>query len=60
MIRWWHYCIAVGVTILAILMLAACSHVASDLELRQNAVQECVLAGGRPVMGPGGTIICER
>lgn len=59
MIRWWHYCIAVGVGIIAILWLAACSHVASDLELRQNAVQECVLQGGRPELGPRGTIICR-
>jgi hypothetical protein len=58
-IYWWHYCIAVGASIIAILMLSACSHVASDLELRQNAVQECVLQGGRPELGPGGTIICR-
>lgn len=59
MIRWWHYVIAVAVTCLAILMLAACSHVASDLALRQRAIQDCILAGGHARLGPGDTILCD-
>lgn len=59
MIHWWHYAIAVGVAMIAIFMLAACSHLASDLDARQSAVQDCILSGGRPFLGPGKTIICQ-
>lgn len=58
-IRWWHYAIAVGVAIVAVCMLAACSHVASDLERRQREVQDCILAGGHAHLGPGQTILCD-
>lgn len=59
MIRWWHYVIAVAGTCLAIWMLAACSHAASDLQRTQRQIQDCILAGGHAHLGPGNTILCD-
>lgn len=30
-----------------------------ELDNRQREVQDCILSGGRPLIGPGQTIICQ-
>ena len=57
--KWWHYCLIVAAVSGLILWLTACSHVASDLERRQRAIQDCILSGGHARLGPGNTILCD-
>ena len=44
----------------AILIVAGCASPEVDaLLLRQRAVQDCILSGGHPHLGPGDTIVCS-
>jgi hypothetical protein len=38
--------------------LTGCAGLATTLQARQQAVQDCILAGGHPRPGPGDTVIC--
>lgn len=48
---------------LLLLLFAGCSApgVVSSRQLyeRQNAVQDCILSGGTPMLGPGQAILCD-
>lgn len=49
------------VLVLSPFFLAGCSgpYTASALAARQKAVQDCILSGGHPGLGPDDTILCR-
>lgn len=57
---WWLDLI-VGVIGFVTLMwvLLGCSTRARALEQTQQAIQDCILAGGHPRVGPGQIILCD-
>lgn len=56
--KWWEYVLIVAALGTVIWFAAGCSTAASDLAARQKAIQDCILKGGLPRLGPDGTVEC--
>lgn len=53
-----------SLVVAALFMVSGCASVenpnsAKALARRQQAVQDCILQGGHPVLGPSNTILCK-
>lgn len=57
--KWWVYVVSVVLLAAVLWLTLGCSHVASDLARRQREIQNCIVSGGTPELGPDDSIICR-